>query len=128
MDKMKQMFGDKLKTALKQRGVSQEQLARRTKISKGAIARYIDNSRQPVVENLILIAKAIGVDYGEIMTWFEDGEPNLKKESLREKFLGYFDEMTDFEQEVYLNDLDARTKKIRVSNETNKKGTTRKNN
>ena len=125
---MKQMFGDKLKTALKQRGVSQEQLARRTKISKGAIARYIDNSRQPVVENLILIAKAIGVEYGEIMTWFEDGEPNLKKESLHEKFLGYFDEMTDFEQEVYLNDLDARTKKIRVSNETNKKGTTGKDN
>lgn len=108
---MLQMFGEKLKLALKQRGISQEELSRRTKISKGAIARYIDGSRSPVVENLILIAKSLNVGYDEIISWFENGTPNLKRESLKERFMGLFDSMSELEQEIYVEGMEVRTRR-----------------
>lgn len=115
------MFYEKLRLALKQRGISQAKLSARTKISDGAITRYLNGTRTPTVENLILIAKALNVEYGEIMTWFENGTPNLKKETLREKFLGLFDEMSDFQQETYVDSLEMRLKETKGNSHDKKK-------
>lgn len=117
---MSKIFGKKLKLALEQRGISQQELMRRTELSDGAISRYVNGSRVPTVENVMTIAKALGISYEEIIMWFEDSTPNLKRETLKERYIALFEQLTDFEAEVWVNGLermkaqtdDMRAKKV----------------
>lgn len=105
------MFSENLRLALTQRGVEQIQLANRTKISIAAINRYVNGERQPTVDSLILIAKALNVPYGEILTWFEDGVPNLPPEDLDDKYRGLLLELDEDERRIWVDSLENRVKK-----------------
>ena len=104
------LFYEKLELALKQRGINPASLARRTKISESAISRYLKGDRTPSVKALISIADVLGISYEDIMSWLNSGVPDLKKETLDEKLMGYFKEMTEFEKEVYVDSLEKRSK------------------
>lgn len=122
---MEPMFSENLKKAMSQRGVSQKQLSNRTKISEGAISRWISGEREPSPENLIKLARALDVEYGEILSWFVDGVPDLEKENLVQRLNGYFEELGEHEQKDYVDALELRVKKgpgTNDKNNSNRKG------
>lgn len=104
-------FSEKLALAMKQRGVSQIQLANRLGMDSAVINRYVQGQRTPTAENLVLIADALNIKYDEILSWFKDGTPNLKKESMRERLLGLFSEMSREEQADHVDALELRMSK-----------------
>lgn len=108
---MERMFNEKLKQAMDQRGISQKTLSKRTKFSESAISRWINGEREPEPNNLIKIAEALDVDYGTILSWFVDGVPDLKKETLAQRLNGLFNEMDEHQQKDYVDALEFRMKK-----------------
>lgn len=54
-------LGDKLKLALKLKGMSQSDLARATGITTSAISRYINTSREPTATMMRKICESLGV-------------------------------------------------------------------
>lgn len=55
-----------LKKILKEKHISQKDLAKKTKITKAAICRYVNMSRIPNGENMLKIAKELNVSVEEI--------------------------------------------------------------
>lgn len=119
---MEHMFNEKFKLALSQRGITAKQLSKRTKITESAISRWLSGEREPGPENLIKIADAIDVEYGEILSWFADGVPDLKKENLVQRLNGYFMELGEHEQKDYVDALELRVKKGPGTNVKKRKG------
>lgn len=54
-------LGDRLKVALKLKGMSQSDLARATGITTSAISRYINTSREPTTTMMRKICESLGV-------------------------------------------------------------------
>lgn len=54
-------LGDRLKRALKLKGMSQSDLARATGITTSAISRYINTSREPTATMMRKICESLGV-------------------------------------------------------------------
>lgn len=54
-------LGDRLKLALKSKGMSQSDLARATGITTSAISRYINTSREPTATIMRKICESLGV-------------------------------------------------------------------
>ena len=75
-------ISERLKQALERLGISQNELSKRTGISKGSISQYVSGYVKPKTDRIYLIAKAMGI----------------KEEWL----LGYDVEMTVTEQEKRL--------------------------
>jgi len=74
-------FGEKLKKARKEAGLTQEELAKRMNVSRSAVAKWETDKGMPDIENLRLISSMIDVsiDYlleeGERITFNETKEP-----------------------------------------------------
>lgn len=118
---MERMFSEKLKLALKQRGISQKTLAKRTHSTESAVSRWMSGEREPEPENLIKIAEALHVEKGEVLGWFVDEVPALQKETLVQRLLGSFNEMDEDQQEDHVDALELRMKKA-GKNDSNRKG------
>lgn len=54
-------FGKNLERALKQSGMSQSDLADSLRISRSTVSRWVDETRQPPITRLVLIADALDV-------------------------------------------------------------------
>lgn len=104
------LFYEKLVLAMKQRGITQQDLRQRSKLSEAAVSRYLSGERKPNVEALIKLSDALGVEYGEMVSWFKEGTPNLKQETLIQRIVGYVKSMSEFEQQVYADSLEKRSK------------------
>jgi transcriptional regulator with XRE-family HTH domain len=61
-ESIKQQFGQRLSTFLVQRGWTQSELARRAGLGRDAISTYVRGTAHPEPQNLLKIAKALGVD------------------------------------------------------------------
>src|SRR5690625_168254 len=74
-------FGEKLKKARKEAGLTQEELAKRMNVSRSAVGKWETDKGMPEIENLRLISSMIDVsiDYlleeGERITFNETKEP-----------------------------------------------------
>ena len=68
-------FSDRLKEARKKAGLTQEELAKESKVSTGTIQRYELGTRNPKKETIAKIAKALNVGYG----YTQNGEPYFYK-------------------------------------------------
>lgn len=54
-------LGDRLKLALKSKGMNQSDLARATGITTSAISRYVNTSREPTATMMRKICESLGV-------------------------------------------------------------------
>lgn len=55
-----------LKEILKKKQVTQKELAKKTKITRAAICRYVNMNRMPTGENMLKISKELNVSVEEI--------------------------------------------------------------
>lgn len=67
----------KLKAILRQRGVSQKELALATGLSQGAVSMILRGERHPRWDTVIAIAKALGVSTDELRDDLEEEDPEL---------------------------------------------------
>lgn len=58
----KKIFSKNLKSALKEKHMTQSELATRTGVTESAISRYVNGSRMPNIGNLYFLAVALGVN------------------------------------------------------------------
>lgn len=65
-------FGEKLKTARKSAGLTQEQLAEKLTVSRQAVTKWEADRGLPDIENIRLIAKLLNVSIDYLL---DDGEP-----------------------------------------------------
>jgi transcriptional regulator with XRE-family HTH domain len=76
----KALFSERLSEALNISEMKQADLAQKTGINKGLISRYVNGEVQPVGENLVKIAKALGVS----PFWFYELDQEQKTEEREE--------------------------------------------
>lgn len=60
-------FARNLKYTLKEKGYSQNDLARESGVSQQAISRYVNKERVPAVDKLIAIAATLNVDVDDLI-------------------------------------------------------------
>ena len=58
---MEEMFSDRLKRTLKERGYSQKELAERSHLTEAAVSKYLSGYRTPHLEILVDLANALNV-------------------------------------------------------------------
>lgn len=73
----KNIFGDNLADLLEEKGMSQNKLAKDSKVSMGAISDYINKFTAPSVFSIINMAYALDVDIDELVD-FGDRITNYK--------------------------------------------------
>lgn len=66
-------FGERLLLVLKEREITQRELAEKININETALSRYVNGSRKPRMDILVNIARALNVSV-EYLTGKEEGE------------------------------------------------------
>ena len=66
-------FGERLLLVLKERAITQRELAEKININETALSRYVNGSRKPRMDILVNIARALNVSV-EYLTGKEEGE------------------------------------------------------
>lgn len=117
-------IAERMKEALKIRGMKQSELVEKTGIGKSSISTYLSGSYEPKQRNLYKIAKALDVDVSWLMGNDVAMEPQkteggfsnyeiarlitkLKKDSQLQKFLQMFDSLNEDNKETIMNLLKA---------------------
>ena len=66
-------FGERLLLVLKEKGMTQRELAEKININETALSRYVNGSRKPRMDILVNIARALNVSV-EYLTGKEESE------------------------------------------------------
>lgn len=66
-------FGERLLLVLKEKEITQRELAEKININETALSRYVNGSRKPRMDILVNIARALNVSV-EYLTGKEEGE------------------------------------------------------
>ena len=77
-------LGDKIKQKLKEKGISQKDLARLTSVSYATMHRYINGKTSPRLSVLNEIALILGISVNELLS------DSPEKLSLKERILNFF--------------------------------------
>ena len=75
-------FGEKLKTARKEAGLSQEQFAEKMSVSRSAVAKWESDRGMPDVSNLKVMAQLLGVSVDYLLDEDEKISFNETKEAI----------------------------------------------
>lgn len=62
-------IGSKIKNIRQEKGLTQKQLAQLTGLSEISIRKYESNSRNPKIENIKKIAKALDIETANLVNW-----------------------------------------------------------
>lgn len=76
---MDEYFMFRLKDALQKKGITRTELSRLSGVSKGDITHYLKGDYVPKQDKCYLLAKALDVDPGWLMTGYEPNEPSTKE-------------------------------------------------
>ena len=79
------MIGTALKKILKSRGITNQELASRTGLTPQSISRIVNNRVDPHYRNLLLIAKALEIDVGELHNGDAQDKPPKAQEPMTEQ-------------------------------------------
>lgn len=71
-------FGERLSLVLKERKITQRQLAEKINTTETALSRYVNGSRKPRMDNLLKIARALNVSV-EYLTGKEEGKVEFQE-------------------------------------------------
>jgi len=77
-------FGQRLRELRAERGVSQDQLARRTGIDATAVGRFERGAREPRLRSILRLAAGLGVKPGRLVD--DLGERRLTPEEFEQHF------------------------------------------
>lgn len=77
---MDTLFMERLRQALENKGITRTELSRLSGVSKGDITHYLKGDYVPKQDKCYLLAKALGVDPGWLMTGFEPKEEKPHRE------------------------------------------------
>ena len=77
MKTIRNKFGEKVRELRRVRGLSQEELAFRAGIHRNYLGGIERGERNPALDNIVAIAKALGVDPSELLRFEKD--KTLKK-------------------------------------------------
>lgn len=66
-DEYAKAFGEYLKSLLKEKGMTQAELARRTGVTEASVSRYISGQRSPRITQAYRMAWAIGIDMNTLI-------------------------------------------------------------
>ncbi|NLR78041.1 helix-turn-helix domain-containing protein [Chitinophaga eiseniae] len=79
---------NRIAAALKEKGMSNEELAAKIEVAPSTLSQYVNNNVQPSIQMFFLIALAIEVDVRELFVWNKDLSAG-DKESLRKALLAF---------------------------------------
>ena len=89
---MEETLGERIKKYRKQAGLTQEELAQATKLSKMSIRRYENNDRVPSVNTVSLIAFALKIPITAIIGQDKDKWPDCHSRHFTpEQFVNFID-------------------------------------
>ncbi len=71
-------FNERLSLVLKERNITQRQLAEKINTTETALSRYVNGSRKPRMDNLLKIARALNVSV-EYLTGKEEGKVEFQE-------------------------------------------------
>lgn len=71
---MEELFNDRLKRVMRERGYNQKELAEKSFQSEAAISKYLSGARTPHLEILVLLAQALAVS-SDYLLGLEEGSP-----------------------------------------------------
>jgi transcriptional regulator with XRE-family HTH domain len=77
MKTIRQKFGEKIRELRQSKGLSQEELAFRAGVHRNYLGGIERGERNPALDNMAAIAKALGVDLSELLR-FERNKPVKK--------------------------------------------------
>lgn len=66
-DEYAKAFGEHLKSLLKEKGMTQAELARRTGMTEASVSRYISGQRTPRISQAYRMALVIGIDMNTLI-------------------------------------------------------------
>jgi transcriptional regulator with XRE-family HTH domain len=69
------MLGDELRKARLKAGLTQEQVAARTRISREYVSQLERNRQSPTVDMLLRVCRILGVSAATIIAKVEEGKP-----------------------------------------------------
>lgn len=101
--------GERIKTALRIKGMKQSELCEITKIPKSAVSQYISGAFEPKQDRVYLIAKALNVSEAWLMGFDvpmerEKASPEEPKLSEGEKlWLELYNQLSDETRKVFIN-------------------------
>ena len=105
--------GDRIKRALRIKGMKQSELCQITKIPKSAISQYISGAFEPKQDRIYLISKALNVSEAWLMGFDvpmerEKNPPEEPKLSEGEKmWLGLYHRLSDETKKVFVSMMDS---------------------
>lgn len=100
---MAEKFSTRLRTALKEKKMSQAELSRKTGISSGAISDYLSDRYEAKQDKIHVIAKALNVDEGWLMGFDTDMDRKVSA-SVSDVIAAHIeDDVTDEEMDEILN-------------------------
>jgi len=77
MKTIRQKFGEKIRKLRRAKGLSQEELAFRAGVHRNYLGGIERGERNPALDNIAAIGKALGVDLSELFR-FERDKPPIK--------------------------------------------------
>ena len=95
------VFDERLKTAMKNKNVSQSELCQLTSIPKSAMSQYVSGKFIPRQDRLMEMARLLGVEPGWLLGYDTDGELSERERELivayrlDTEFRGRVDELLD---------------------------------
>ena len=82
MSLKKATFSERIKTALKMNGITQQELAERTNINKGNMSRYVNGNANPKIDKIELMANVLGIDGAWLMGYDVPMDRNYEKDKI----------------------------------------------
>ena len=65
------IFGDNLRSLMEERGYTQRELARESRISHVTISRYLNKERMPTAKSLVNLAFALECDLDDLVPTYD---------------------------------------------------------
>ena len=85
---MEEKFHHRVKALMKEQGMTQRELARRTGLTEASVCKYLSGARTPQAEAVVLLAKALGTTSDYLLGIKRDEESiylDLEKRILESK-------------------------------------------
>lgn len=110
-------FKDMLKSLREERGLSQDELARLTQLSKSTISMYENGNREPKFETLEVIADFFNVDMNTLL---DKKQPIMVLTQQEEKHIKKYRQLSDMRRYVVDEVLDTQYEKQLEDNSAEK--------
>lgn len=97
------IFSERLKNALSERGMKQTELSERTGVSKSSISEWLNGRYEAKADKIVLIAKALNVNESYLIGLYVPMENEVEQSSTKTILDNIFNKLEKPRQEIVIN-------------------------